>query len=64
MIGSAASTARQQVQEELHAKHADSNELNAPSKCAIRCTFTVINSVGAGFLEKVYENGLAYECRL
>jgi len=29
----------------------------------IRCAFTVSNTLGAGFLEKVYENALAYEVR-
>lgn len=29
----------------------------------IRCAFTVSNTLGAGFLEKVYENALAYELR-
>lgn len=29
----------------------------------IRCAFTVHNTLGAGFLEKVYENALAHELR-
>ena len=29
----------------------------------IGCAFTVLNTLGAGFLEKVYENALAYEVR-
>ena len=29
----------------------------------IGCAFTVLNSLGPGFLEKVYENALAHECR-
>ena len=29
----------------------------------IRCAFTVSNTLGCGFLEKVYENALAYELR-
>ena len=31
--------------------------------CVISCAFTVLNTLGAGFLEKVYENALAYEVR-
>jgi hypothetical protein len=27
----------------------------------IGCAFTVLNTLGAGFLEKVYENALAYD---
>lgn len=29
----------------------------------IGCAYTVSNTLGAGFLEKVYENALAYEIR-
>lgn len=29
----------------------------------IACAFTVANTLGAGFLEKVYENALAHELR-
>ena len=29
----------------------------------IGCAFTVLNTLGAGFLEKVYENALAFELR-
>ena len=29
----------------------------------IGCTFTVLSTLGGGFLEKVYENALAYEVR-
>jgi GxxExxY protein len=29
----------------------------------IGCAFTVANELGHGFLEKVYENALAYEIR-
>ena len=29
----------------------------------IRCAFTVSNTLGCGFLEKVYENALAHELR-
>ena len=41
--------------------HAD--ELNDLSGRAIGCAFTVLNTLGAGFLEKVYENALAIELR-
>jgi GxxExxY protein len=42
-------------------KHADNSELNELSGHVIGCAITVINTLGAGFLEKVYENALAYE---
>ena len=29
----------------------------------IGCAFTVLNTLGTGFLEKVYENALVYEVR-
>ena len=44
-------------------KHADNNEVNVLSGRVIGCTFTVLNTLGAGFLEKLYENALAYEVR-
>src|SRR5580692_8444988 len=47
----------------MHAEHADKNDLNAMSARVIGCAFTVLNTLGAGFLEKVYENALAYELR-
>jgi GxxExxY protein len=47
----------------MHAEHADKNDLNALSAQVIGCAFTVLNTHGAGFLEKVYENALAYELR-
>lgn len=31
------------------------------SECVIGCTFEVSNTLGAGFLEAVYENALCYE---
>jgi GxxExxY protein len=43
--------------------NADSNGLNALSETVIGCAFTVLNTLGVGFLEKVYENALAYELR-
>lgn len=35
--------------------------LNALSKQIIGCALTVANTLGCGFLEKVYENALAHE---
>jgi GxxExxY protein len=43
--------------------NADTSELNRLSERIIGCAFTVANALGAGFLEKVYENALAYELR-
>ena len=45
----------------MHAKHANSDRLNDLSRRVIGCAFTVLNTLGAGFLEKVYENALAFE---
>ena len=39
------------------------NELNGLSEKVIGCAYTVSNKLGSGFLEKVYENALAYELR-
>ncbi len=39
-------------------------QLNSLSERIIGCAFTVSNTLGAGFLEKVYENALAHELRL
>lgn len=39
------------------------NDLNALSEKVIGCAFTVGNNLGCGFLEKIYENALAYEIR-
>ena|ERR1039458_2117001 len=47
----------------MHAEHADSTELNDLSGRVIGCAFTVLNTLGVGFLEKVYENALALELR-
>jgi GxxExxY protein len=44
-------------------KHADNRELSELSGRVIACAFTVLNTLEAGFLEKVYENALAYEVR-
>ena len=43
--------------------HADETALNRVSERIIGCAFTVLNTLGAGFLEKVYENALAHELR-
>jgi GxxExxY protein len=43
--------------------HADENRLNGLSGDVIGCAFTVLNTLGAGFLEKVYENALVHELR-
>ena len=47
----------------MHAEHADQGRLNDLSGRVIGCAFTVLNTLGAGFLEKVYENALVYELR-
>jgi GxxExxY protein len=41
----------------------DENRLNDLSGRVIGCAFTVLNTLGVGFLEKVYENALAHELR-
>jgi GxxExxY protein len=43
--------------------HADEAGVNLLSGRVIGCAFRVINTLGAGFPEKVYENALAYELR-
>jgi GxxExxY protein len=43
--------------------HADSDTLNDLSGRVIGCALTVLNTLGTGFLEKVYENALAHELR-
>ncbi len=47
----------------MDAEHADRTRLNELSQAIIGCAFTVLNTLGAGFLEKVYENALALELR-
>ena len=47
----------------MHAEHADNSGLNELSGRVIGCAFTVLNTLGVGFLEKVYENALAHELR-
>jgi GxxExxY protein len=39
------------------------SELNALSEKVIGCAYAVSNTLGSGFLEKVYENALAIEIR-
>ena len=39
------------------------DELNKISETVIGCAFKVQNTLGAGFLEKVYENALPHELR-
>ena len=47
----------------MDAKHADRARLNGLSEIVIGRAFAVINTLGAGFLEKVYENALTHELR-
>ena len=41
----------------------DEGWLNEVSGRVIGCAYTVLNKLGPGFLEKVYENALAHELR-
>ena len=41
--------------------NADRKNLDEISERVIGCAFTVANTLGIGFLEKVYENALAHE---
>ncbi|MGC8469073.1 MAG: GxxExxY protein, partial [Acetobacteraceae bacterium] len=43
--------------------HADEGRLDELSRTVIGGAFTVINTLGAGFLDKVYENALTHEPR-
>jgi GxxExxY protein len=43
--------------------HADETVLNGLSERIIGAAMTVLNVLGVGFLEKVYENALAHELR-
>lgn len=38
-------------------------DLDATTRAIIGCAYTVANTLGCGFLEKVYENALAHEIR-
>ena len=41
----------------------DEDRLNQITERVIACMFKVSNGLGCGFLEKVYENGMAHELR-
>ena len=43
--------------------HTDKDSINQLSERIIGCAFRVINALGHGFLEKIYENALAHELR-
>jgi len=43
--------------------HADASEMDRRSGIVIGCAFRVMNTLGVGFTEKVYENALAHEVR-
>jgi GxxExxY protein len=43
--------------------NADKHRLNQITERIIGCAFAVSNSLGCGFLEKVYENALVHELR-
>ena len=43
--------------------HTDDPRLNELSRLVIGCSFAVLNTLGAGFLEKIYENALVYELK-
>jgi GxxExxY protein len=43
--------------------HADETELNRLSTLTVGCALVVANTLGPGFLEKIYENALAHELR-
>ena len=43
--------------------HTDDPGANRLSERVIGCAFRVLNALGPGFLEKVYENALAHELR-
>ena len=43
--------------------NADRKSYDDISQRIIGCAFTVANTLGAGFLEKIYENALAHEMR-
>ena len=43
--------------------HANENQWNGLSWDVIGCAFTVLNTLGTGFLEKVHENARVHESR-
>ncbi|MCC6320223.1 MAG: GxxExxY protein [Phycisphaerales bacterium] len=42
---------------------ANANRINTITERVIGCAFIVSRTLGRGYLEKVYENALAHECR-
>lgn len=47
----------------LMKNYKDPEDLNLITEKIIGCAYTVSNSLGVGFLEKVYENALVHELR-
>jgi hypothetical protein len=47
----------------MHAEHADSSELNEFSGRVIGCAFTVLNTLGAGFLDLLIDDLLLVELK-
>jgi GxxExxY protein len=47
----------------MNGMNADAVSADGVTKRIIGCAFTVANTLGVGFLEKVYENALAHEMR-
>jgi GxxExxY protein len=43
--------------------HTEEHRLNSVTRTVIGCAYQVSNTLGCGFLEKVYENALAHEIR-
>jgi GxxExxY protein len=41
----------------------DDGRLSSVTRIVIGCAYRVANTLGCGFLEKVYENALAHEIR-
>ena len=52
-----------QIRKAMPRMDADEGWLNEVSGRVIGCAYTVLNGLGPGFLEKVYENALAHELR-
>ena len=44
-------------------RRSNQNDMSQLTERVIRCAFTVSNTLGCGFLEKVYENALVHELR-
>lgn len=47
----------------MNSESHNASTINAIIEKVIGCAFTVIKVLGRGYLEKVYENALAHECR-